>query len=286
MIKLEKFDIPKDLDLSKADKILWIGIPCSGESIPKYCFFSLLQMFNLKNIILLAQYGIGHVITSMISTFPTDVARNDFVESALKNGADHLMFFDNDQTFPIDTLPNLVKHDKDVIVGLYYGRFAPFMPIFYRWAKGENFRLFNPIYNYPQDRPFRIDMAGMGCCLVKKEVFIKLDRPYFKYQESSLEPGRFNISEDVWFFKQCFLKGIEVWATPEVKCGHLGGTIIDEEISMNFRKTYLDQLKEKDPNKYEEYTKIAEQTHAILKDEDKTKLEEVVRNDKISGDLN
>ena len=275
MIELQKYEIPKDVDLAKADKILWIGIPCSGETISKYFFFSTLQMFNLKNIFELARYGIGHVITSMISSFPVDVARNDFVESALKNGADYLMMMDSDMTFPIDMLPNLVKHDKDIITGLYYGRGAPFMPIFYRWVKGENFQYFNPIYDYPQDKPFRIDMAGMGCCLAKKEVFIKLDRPFFYYQASMNEPGRFNISEDVWFFKQCFLKGIDVWATPEVKCGHLGGTIIDEDISMKFRKVYLDEVKEKDPKKYAEYLKVAKNSFAILKDEDKTKIEEI-----------
>ncbi len=59
-----------------------------------------------------------------------------------------------------------------------------------------------------------------GACLVKSEVFRKMEYPHFNYQ-SALN-HRDTISEDVYFCKKARDNGFKVWADTTIICDHKG----------------------------------------------------------------
>src|SRR5438128_11686842 len=57
--------------------------------------------------------------------------RNGNGERALAMGAEWILYLDDDQVLAPQTLLRLLKHDKDIISGLYVRREIPFVPCVY-----------------------------------------------------------------------------------------------------------------------------------------------------------
>ena len=54
--------------------------------------------------------------------------RNELINTAQKNGDTHIMFIDNDQTFPPNGIIRLLDHDKDIAAAPYNARGVPGHP--------------------------------------------------------------------------------------------------------------------------------------------------------------
>ena len=71
-------------------------------------------------------------------------------------------------------------------------------------------------------QPFKVDACGFGCCLVHRSVYEKLKFPYFQAFWTDWKDKRIQVSEDFYFCTIAREAGVQLWAIPEIKCGHLG----------------------------------------------------------------
>ena len=71
--------------------------------------------------------------------------------------------------------------------------------------------------------------CGFGCCLVKGEVFRRMEYPHFYYQ-SALDHKN-TVSEDVYFCKKARDLGFRVWADTTIVCDHKGSTFFKVDTS-------------------------------------------------------
>jgi GT2 family glycosyltransferase len=118
----------------------------------------------------------GRYYINMLSvhSMPRDKARNTLVQSALDDGADYIVFLDDDNIVPFDFIQQLLDTNED-IVGLNYGFKKPYY---------ESVHLINE-YNHsiPKDATGLIETKrcfAVGACLIKREVFENIGFPWFQ----------------------------------------------------------------------------------------------------------
>ena len=199
-------------------------------------------------------------------TFPIDANRNEcahrFVEGLPVSGgrvwrADISIWIDTDHTLPIDTLVRMLKHERPIILGVYYLKTKkkenPFYPVIFR-RRDDNKDLFKAVMEFPDKELFEVDFAGMGAACIYREVFEKLDAPYFKYMrhpkgtaaadsEWKHEKGIEDISEDRWFWDQVKDKtNYPVLVDPNIQFGHIGKLIFDRSMYQAWLGAYKERL--------------------------------------------
>jgi len=218
---------------------LVIYFPCTWPTISTRVFRSFLD---------LVRHPVeGCNINPMISdTFPLDRNRNEAVDNALssKYAADYIFFADADQIWPVDTIPRLLAHVTDefpVVSGLYFRKAHPHVAVpghYATWEKHESQRKTiesmgfidkdgNQTLFYKPLRDFTtiqtVDVSGMGCLLVRSDIFKKLEMPYFAYFNCYSLGGDYTInhaSEEMLFFSKLRKAGIKTLLDPSVRCGH------------------------------------------------------------------
>ena len=194
------------------------------------------------------------------STFPLDANRNECVSHILENDVDMSVWIDADQVLKEDTIFQLFSkgYQYPIYAGIYYLKKEPFYPIAFK-QKDKDFRQFETLFRYP-DEPFYADMIGMGCVKINKEVFEKLDKPYFKYQyvppvlgglsdymQFKVNHEVHDVSEDVWFWKQVKEKtDYRVVVDPNIDVGHITQMSITRSIAESAWGVYRenDQISE------------------------------------------
>lgn len=142
--------------------------------------------------------------------------RWELVMEAIKNNCDYIFFIDSDMTFPPDTLNKLIALDKPVAGAAYNHRRFP-IETTVKFAD-ENGNLI-AVDKIPEE-PFKCFAVATGLMLVKADVFSNIPQPWFFFE--SEENGDMKTGEDVWFCKQLFKKGIDVWCDPTIQAGHVG----------------------------------------------------------------
>lgn len=126
--------------------------------------------------------------------------RNILVKSALDGNATHVLFVDDDQMFPPDTIHRLLAHDLD-IVGANIVRKES--------NPRTNSRKLNSTecaWTYKDSTGLEeVDFVGTGLILIKTEVFKKLGMPYYFYDIEK------QIGEDVFFCNRARDNGYKVY---------------------------------------------------------------------------
>jgi glycosyltransferase involved in cell wall biosynthesis len=163
-------------------------------------------------------------------------ARNRIASKALEGDWDYVLMVDNDVVLPKDALVNLMEDPVDVCLGyyahrgednLYSGRVS-----ICKYLDELGF----PHWCYPPESEYtaaemselkakgtkklRIHGGGMGCALIRTELFRKLDYPWFdwvNYEDRSIGM----LSEDLYFCEKCKQALIPVHTDARVGCGHL-----------------------------------------------------------------
>ena len=181
-----------------------IGVP--GGEFARYAIFydSLLHLKTVEG-------------TAMIQARGANIAenRNGIAERALAMGAEWIFYVDDDQVLAPDTLINLLKHDKDIVAGLYVSREAPFIPHVYDREDERGFcfpRLLNPF----DGGLVQVKAAGSGCMLVKAKVFEKLEKPWWRLGQITSDGW----GDDLHFCHRSREAGFEVWADLNTLVGH------------------------------------------------------------------
>lgn len=161
-------------------------------------------------------------------------ARNKIASIAVDRGYDFVLMVDNDVVLPVDALQNLLEDSKDVCLGFYAHRDTDNI---YRGRTCVCKLLTNDgvrYKNYPLDSEYtavelkmlkekgeykiRIHGGGMGCALIKTDVFRKIKYPWYDWM--NYKDGKM-LSEDLYFCENCRKASIQIYTDTRVKCGHM-----------------------------------------------------------------
>lgn len=155
-------------------------------------------------------------------------ARNKIADIAVDGGYDYVLMVDSDMTLPKDALTRLLSHDVDVVSGWYLRRSVD-------TRQTNVYKLYDQhggrYYGYPHDSeyladeilnmdtPIAVHGVGMGCCLIKTDVFRRLPYPWFDWVNYADRHGM--LSEDLYFCSALGKAGIPPYVDPQVPCGHM-----------------------------------------------------------------
>lgn len=157
-----------------------------------------------------------------------DQSRNLIVQKAQEIGSTHILFLDDDHTFPSDLFFKLMSHNKDVVGALGFRRLEPFSPCVFSWALNQsNGNL------AVRERPDliktglqKVDAIGFGAVLIKMSVFERLGPPpWFKFDE---------VGEDLFFCDKCAQAGISIYCDTDLIAPHISEQPIEVDDKMFF----------------------------------------------------
>lgn len=153
--------------------------------------------------------------------YTTAEGRNYCVLQAMKHHCTHLLFVDDDMTFPDDTLEKLMAHGKELVGVNSQSRRLPLTTTVALLKDGEHWPHDHvpPYYQMPETL-FEVFSVGMGVALIDMKLFDVIEKPWFKFEVH--ESGKIMVGEDAWLCKQAREKGVKVWCDPTIPIGHIG----------------------------------------------------------------
>ena len=152
------------------------------------------------------------------------VGRSTFAYYALKDPkVTHLYFVDSDVVPPPNTLQKLLAHDLPIVAGIY--------PMNVNREKAWSFKTDGGSKVYGDWRRWGTKLSdglmeataiGGSTLLVKREVFAKLERPWFLIVYKPIdEEGRcYDYGEDEYFSKIAIEAGYNIMVDPTIICKH------------------------------------------------------------------
>lgn len=176
----------------------------------------------------------NEVLFEFVRGYDCATARNKIAQKAIDMDTDYVLMVDNDVVIPKDSLSNLLSNDKDVCLGYYAHR----GPDNVYSGRSCICRLYNSngiaYFNYPLESEYtaeelkamadkgeyviKIHGGGMGCALIKTDVFRTLKYPWYdwvNYESKGM------LSEDLYFCEGCRKADIKIYADTRVNCGHM-----------------------------------------------------------------
>ncbi len=151
-------------------------------------------------------------------------SRNLVKEKALKEGYDYLFCLDQDTIPPKDIIERLLKHEKYITTGVYYGRFTKLNPMTNKYEQKvlplirvKSLKDPNLFVSVRQDviesgNLIEIHSCGTGCILIHRNVLEKIK---FRWKED--KPG----VDDVFFCEDALNFGFKIYADTSIICEHL-----------------------------------------------------------------
>lgn len=168
---------------------------------------------------------------------------------------DYLLSVDSDIVLPNDALVKMLAADKPIISGLYIQRIPNTHTLEVYMDNNDG------CINIPYDRienrgVVEIAACGMGCALIKSEVFRTLAYPHYVYT-SALNHAN-TVSEDIYFCMKARKAGFSVWADASIKCDHVGSTLftVDSPVEKNIDRVAAQDLLPAETVKYLETLSI------------------------------
>ena len=151
---------------------------------------------------------------------PVDEARTRAAEKALEDGCKYILFRDYDVLAPPNAVNVLMTRDADVIGAPYLSKQKPPWPLIIKDGRAT--------WAWKHGDVVKCDAIGMGCTLIKTEVFERLPKPWFSTREGVPEgmdlnaKGKQTWTEDIFFCKRLYSElGIRPYADTSVFCVHL-----------------------------------------------------------------
>ena len=194
--------------------------------------------------------------------FRLDNRRNEMIDIALRGGATHLLFLDTDQTFPYDVFLRLWRNNKPIVAGLYFLKTPPYNPVLFhrsidkyekegKYSIMEDYQknsLITEAVSKADSKVHPIQMTGVGCLLIKREVFEKLkEPPYFKFKECYDKNGKWIntrfATEDTYFFERIIDEtDYKIHIDTSCKCGHFASWTTIEETHFLGAKQMINEI--------------------------------------------
>ena len=149
------------------------------------------------------------------------ISREHLVASALKMNADYIMFLDSDQLIQSDTIDRMAEHlinGEDIVTTLIFRKDPPYQPCVFKSQKELPNRQialeYCDIDELDLTKPFYVESCGLGCAMMKLDVFKNIEQPWFLPRPYT--------GEDIslmWDVKQ---KGYKILCDPTIEIGHYG----------------------------------------------------------------
>ena len=202
---------------------IFIGIP----SIRNY------QPFYLSLAKFLPQVQEKHdILLAYVKDKEIADARNEIVDKFLDSGSDFLLFLDDDhEGHTLEMLEALLSLDCPVAAIKCYSRFFPHLPnlLDYSGVAMEEAK-----YKMKEETTgvHPCDLVGFGMTLIKREVFLMIDKPYFVAKN--------NAKEDNYFCDALVAKGIKPMGCFDFCLPHQG---IDEAKARELKDLGMDEIK-------------------------------------------
>jgi len=221
-----------------------VFLPCAGVNFPP----EFVESYLKAKVFFQNQMGANYELVEYFPKFTPNIAALRSVCAAFMIDGfrefkpDTSIWLDIDQTLPHDLFVKLLSHKEPIVLGMYFLKGKPFSPVVYKRAYYDRVRKYwinKPIVDYPQNKLFEVDNAGMGCAKIDKEVFMKLKPPYFHYRTHSMIENTDHLqlmikhkidnnTEDFPFWDQVKEVGYKIWVDPTIKIGHIGQMIYSE----------------------------------------------------------
>lgn len=160
----------------------------------------------------------GRPLRMVAGVVPLEMARNKIVETFMESDCTHLFMVDADTIPPVDTIDRLLALDTDIATGItpIVNKDGITSNVFtHMGSKGEVLPMDEVV---KKKEPFEITAVGMACALIKREVFEKLEKPYFTslwFQNGEFCEG------DVHFCGKVIDAGFRIVADPTLVCNHV-----------------------------------------------------------------
>lgn len=180
--------------------------------------------------------GDHEIVFEFVRGYDCATARNNIAQKSIDLGVDYVLMVDNDVVLPKDALLHLMEDAKDVCLGYYAHRNKD-----NRYTGNTCIcRLKQPngrdYFHYPLESEYtakemkaiaesghtkiRIHGGGMGCALIKTDVFRKASYPWYDWVNYA-DNNRGMLSEDLYFCEVCKNNKIAIYTDARVSCGHI-----------------------------------------------------------------
>ena len=140
-------------------------------------------------------------------------SRNILRKYCLDNNYDYFLSLEQDVVPPKDVIEKLLKHEKDIVCGLYFylgDDDKTLLPMVWVHHGGEFAKRLS-FDEVPENKLIETITCGLGCVLIKKNVLEKVE---FRYNKEK-SPW-----DDVWFCEDSRKEGFKVYVDTSVKCKH------------------------------------------------------------------
>ena len=179
-------------------------------------------------------------------------SRNKAAKLALSRQSDYLMFIDDDMTCNnmADEIIKLIEMDVDIASSVAVTRGQPYWPNIAKVYKlGDSLTscdsYIRKILDWPNGKPFEVDIVGTAFMLIKKEVLEKMVAPWFYMPPSYTEENI--IGEDTVFCFNAKMHGFKIWIDPTIDMRHIGnwgyGVSENSPCYLNFKEVLLSDAK-------------------------------------------
>lgn len=210
--------------------LVLIGMPCGSGQVPATMVSSLLQLHKPCPCAFMV------VERQMI-----EIARNGIALEGLQKGASHVLFLDDDNPVPPDTLEKLLEADKDIVIAPILTRNPDkdgnhsLCAFYSETVDGK--RIYRNVTEFRDKGSLhRIDGGGTGCMLIKTTVLAKMFSVYSNrwfertrevFEKPIVVDGKEyterTMSEDVLFCERAVDLGFEVWLDERIRPMHISG---------------------------------------------------------------
>jgi hypothetical protein len=195
---------------------LLFAVPLTGRPIPPDVMFAFHSMAMPMN------YNYSSL---RVQGKPVAEARNEYANYALQNNCKYIFFWDEDVACPPQSIPELIykmEHHPEIAVcgGIYCLKREPAEPLVFR-GNGNG-----PFWDWKAGEFFEVSGIGMGCTLVRTEVFKDLKKPWFKteFNYDRMMDGVAGLeswTEDLWFCDRVTkTEKWKVYADASLLCTH------------------------------------------------------------------
>lgn len=131
--------------------------------------------------------------------------RERLVKMAQEVNSDYVLWLDSDMSFPSTTAIRLLSHDKDIVGCNYLKRSKPVKPVAY--LDTNDWDSYLPLD--VEDGIVKVQAVGMGCILMKLDLFVDLSKPYFEFRYKEDTDDWYG--EDFILFEKLKQNGSEVF---------------------------------------------------------------------------